>query len=70
MPLESGTVAVPDAASPETLQRLRALVGPHVDSFDWFISRGLSACVDELDHIEIEAGDERVELWISQAGFR
>ena len=70
MPLESGTVAVPDAASPETLQRLRALVGPHVDSFDWFISRGLSACVDELDPIEIEAGDERVRVWISQVGVR
>lgn len=51
-----------DAAS-----RLRELVAPHVDSFDWFLQEGLDKCVADLERAEVEAdGADPVTVWIER----
>lgn len=46
--------------------RLKALFGPHVDSFDHFVDEGLSRCVSSLEAQEVEHpnGGPRLRFWL------
>ena len=60
-----GKKAAPAAAR----ARLKALFGPHVDSFDYFVEEGLARCVAGLEAQEVEHpnGGPRLRFWLESA---
>jgi len=52
----------------EVTERLRELVRPHVESFDWFVKEGLDEGVESLEPEEFEsAAGSRIKLWLLEA---
>jgi len=52
----------------EVTARLRELVRPHVDSFDWFVQYGLDEGVEALEPEEFEGPEgEHISLWLDSA---
>ena len=58
MEVEEGGAEAAQAArgaAARRLERRRALVAPHVESFDWLLAQGLALVVDGLDQVEVRA---------------